>query len=310
MLGADYSWGRPSATALRTAGVQFVGRYAAAGRGGINISKAEADALRAAGINLYIFNEHQTSYMMGGRTSGVQAAQGALAVTRDAGISDGVIFFSADFEATLGQMATLGAFLDGAATVVGAAHVGIYGSHDVCAWVLDHTPYTHAVQCAAWSRGHWDPRIEIRQDRYNWSIAGTDCDGNTLIKDGGQFRLTQFPDPAPVVAHTADATASGVDVRALQTAVHAAADGVWGADTDRRVQAIRWLRTVLARSHPDLVHAAQQVLGVTADGVYGPATAAAWTRCVQAIQRALHIGADGLWGPATEAAYIAASPLR
>jgi hypothetical protein len=310
MLGADYSWGRPSTAALKNAGVRFVGRYAAAGRIGINISRAEADALRAADLNLYIFNEHQAGYMMGGRAAGAQAATGALAVTRDAGLPDGVVYFSADFQAQIGHMPTIGAFLAGAATSIGQGNVGIYGSHDVVAWVLDHTPVTHAVQCAAWSDGQWDPRAEIRQDRYGMTLGGAAIDGNTLVRDGGQFRLTKFP--PPITPRSSSNVGAGV-IGALQTAVHATVDGIYGPDTDRRLEAVRVLRTTLARSHPDLVRAAQPICGLSGaqvDGIWGVNTAVAWTRCVEAIQRALGVQADGLWGPATDAAYLAVSPAR
>jgi peptidoglycan hydrolase-like protein with peptidoglycan-binding domain len=94
----------------------------------------------------------------------------------------------------------------------------------------------------------------------------------------------------------------GVSVKAVQRAVGAAQDGVWGPDTDAKVRQYQ-------RGH-----------GLVADGVVGPATWASMQgtaptsssrptikrgdsgQYVAAVQRRLKINPDGIFGPATEAA--------
>jgi hypothetical protein len=310
MLGADYSWGRPRVDALKNAGVQFVGRYACANRPGINISKSEAAALRNAGINIGIFNEHEESYMMDGHDRGVAAAQGALAVTRAAGLPDGVVYFSVDFQTRPEHMQLIAEFLTGASEIVGMPNTGVYGSYFTCQWVLDNTLVRRTWQCVAWSGGKRETRADAVQDRYHWMLGGAECDGNTLLRtDGLRYQVAAAPASRPQPR----AFPAANDVRAIQNAVHATPDGVWGPDTDRRLETIRQTRTLLSRAHPDLARAAQATLGMTGrrvDGIWGPATAAAWVRCVRVIQGALHVPMDGIWGPATDVAYITASPQR
>lgn len=94
----------------------------------------------------------------------------------------------------------------------------------------------------------------------------------------------------------------GVSVQAVQRAVGAAQDGVWGPDTDAKVRQYQ-------RGH-----------GLVADGIVGPATWASMQgtaptsssrptvkrgdsgQYVAAVQRRLKINPDGIFGPATEAA--------
>lgn len=206
MIGADYSLGRPGGAALAAAGVQAVGRYAATGRSDVNITAAEVADLRGHGLDVFIFNEHESGYMLRGATRAASATAGALTVTRAAGLPDGVIFYSADFDATLGgaavsasalqNMARLVDFLTGAARVTGWEQVGIYGGYYTVAWLLDHVPeLQHAVQTSAWSSGRWDPRVFARQDGYNWTINGVNCDHLTVVNpDDGSLRYRKGSD--------------------------------------------------------------------------------------------------------------------
>src|SRR4051794_18236446 len=150
MIGADYSAGRPGGAALAAAGVKVVGRYAAAGRTSININAAEVADLRAHGIDVFIYNEHEASYMMGGAARAATVAPAAVKVCRDAGLPDGPIFYAVDWDATLGgaptsatalaNMRALADFLTGAARVTSWDVVGVYGGYYVIKWLLDNLP--------------------------------------------------------------------------------------------------------------------------------------------------------------------------
>jgi hypothetical protein len=207
MLGADYSSGRPGGSALAKAGVEAVGRYAAAGRDKVNISADEVKDLRAHGIDIYIYNEHAAGYMNGGATAAQKYVPGALQVCNDAGLPEGPIFYSVDYDATLGgqptsstalaNMHALEAFLKEAAKISGSWDlVGVYGGYYVIGWLLDDLPnLKHAVQTSAWSAGHWDSRAFARQDGYNWMINGVNCDHITITSpDEGSLRYRKGTD--------------------------------------------------------------------------------------------------------------------
>jgi hypothetical protein len=210
MIGADYSAGRPGGAALAAAGVKVVGRYAAAGRTSININAAEVADLRAHGIDVFIYNEHEASYMMGGAARAATVAPAAVKVCRDAGLPDGPIFYAVDWDATLGgaptsatalaNMRALADFLTGAARVTSWDVVGVYGGYYVIKWLLDNLPnLKHAVQTSAWSAGRWDSRAFCRQDGYNWMINGVNCDHLTVVNpDEGSLRYRKGGDDVPL----------------------------------------------------------------------------------------------------------------
>lgn len=312
MIGADFSLGRPGGAALAAAGVQAVGRYAAAGRDNVNITAAEVKDLRAHGIDVLIFNEHSAGYMLGGAAAAATIAPGAQQVCKAAGLPDGPIFYAADFDATRGgppvsaaalaDMRKLADFLTGAAKATSWDLVGIYGGYYAVKWLLDNLPnLRHAVQTYAWSWGAggtlWEPRAFCRQDGYNWFINGVNCDHLTIGRNDGSLRFASVP-PVPPVA----------DVRAIQRAVNATADGVWGLDTDSRCEVVRHQGGGFHGTTG--VYAVQSVLEVRVDGVWGPETTDAYDAAVRGVQAGLKVPVDGVWGSKTDAAYLAASPLR
>lgn len=314
MPGADYSMGRPGGQALAAAGVTFVMRYAARGRDNVNVHRDEVDDLLSHGIAVGVVNEHEAAYLLGGHSRGADAAAGARDVAVAAGLSGNLpIYFACDFDATLGGPPVSAAAIDnmrrlldtlqGAATALGGwQYVGLYGSVFVQDWIYVNTPLSRFWQCAAWSRGVVSPRAAIYQRAQQITVNGVSCDVNDLQLPAlaGLYGLTS--PPAPVSTETA---------RAVQRAVRAAPDGIWGPDTDRRCEAVRAMRNVPTRASRDLVRYLQgAVLVVRTDGIWGPVTSLAWISVVRRVQGALGVPADGIWGPQTDVAYQKASPLR
>jgi peptidoglycan hydrolase-like protein with peptidoglycan-binding domain len=276
VVGADYSSGRPGGAALAAAGVQVVGRYVSAGRNDINISAAEVRDLQSHGINVFTYNEHEASYMLGGASRAATVAPSALKVSRAAGLPDGPIIYAVDFDATrggvptsagaLGDMRKLSDFLTGAAKATSWDLVGVYGGYYVIDWLMDNLPnLKHAVQTSAWSAGHWDSRAFCRQDAYNWIINGVNCDHLTVTKtDTGALRFgndVKPPVKPPVkfvlsryLKYVPTNRMHGADVVATQKKVRVTADGDFGAKTQAGVAA--W----------------QRAHRLTADGIVGPAT--------------------------------------
>lgn len=140
-------------------------------------------------------------------------------------------------------------------------------------------------------------------DNYN----GTGIDASLFMGDDTTWSAwtgTIAPPPGPAPSPVSDKT------KAVQRAVHATADGVWGPDTDRRCESVRAMRDQVNRHNSGLVRLTQATLGVATDGIWGNQTGGAWEVSVHAIQAALGVAQDGVWGPGTDAAYLAASPTR
>jgi hypothetical protein len=119
---------------LKAAGVGAVGRYFGSAAWKC-ANRAECDALRGAGIDVFAIYETTATMMLGGHAAGVAGAKAALAgVAAAGGPANAVIFFCCDTDT--GDTVAVNAYLAGAATVMDPRRVGIYGSGAVCASAL------------------------------------------------------------------------------------------------------------------------------------------------------------------------------
>ncbi|MFI1912076.1 DUF1906 domain-containing protein [Nocardia sp. NPDC020380] len=202
-FGLDYAAGRPAASAIRTAGYDFVIRYLSDGGPtlpGKLLTPAEADDLRAQDISIVSTWETTATRMLDGFGAGVTDAHAALAqVLRCGGRTDRPIYFAADFDATAPQQTAIDAYLNGAATVLGAANVGIYGGYWPVSRALDGGTATWAWQTIAWSGGNLDPRIAVLQTGAQVTVDGVTCDVNQTDRtDFGQWDAeAEEPDLTP-----------------------------------------------------------------------------------------------------------------
>jgi hypothetical protein len=195
----DYSWGRPNLAELARLGKRFIIRYVSFDRTGKNLTKAEADAARAAGLSIVTNWEWDRFDQLGGRTRGVEHAREADRLHRAAGGPPEPIYFSTDFNATATQLATCYAYLEGAASVLGWGRVGCYGGRRTIDFMA-----TRGVrwlwQTYAWSgfsplsgrfdedNTRWHPAAAIHQYNNGVRVAGADCDLNRAMKtDYGQW---------------------------------------------------------------------------------------------------------------------------
>lgn len=94
---------------------------------------------------------------------------------------------------------------------------------------------------------------------------------------------------------------------AVQGAVGASQDGVWGNDTNWRVETVR---RAAGGEHPWGIAHTQRVCAVADDGVWGAQSQAGLKSAVRAVQRALSVPDDGVWGEHTDRVYLAAQDIR
>ncbi|MFI5542078.1 glycoside hydrolase domain-containing protein, partial [Nocardia sp. NPDC051900] len=149
----------------------------------------EADALRAAGIEIVSNWETYADRMRGGYAAGEYDATLALAQVRACGgRDDRPIYFSADWDTTEEEQALINDYLRGAAAVLGVENVGIYGGFWSVSRALDAGVARWAWQTDAWSGGQRDPRINIHQRIQQVRVDGVPCDVNeALTDDYGQW---------------------------------------------------------------------------------------------------------------------------
>jgi hypothetical protein len=188
-LGVDYSFARPSPASLRAAGFSFAVRYLS-DYAQKNITRAEADALMAAGIDVVANWEGDGhNEILDGWAGGVHAASVGAAEAAAAGMPSGrPIYFSIDFDAQPSQQAAVNAFMDGAASVIGRGRVGAYGSYGVITRLFDAGKITWGWQTYAWSYGQWNGRAQLRQVD-NSAACGGGCDiDQAIASDFGQWR--------------------------------------------------------------------------------------------------------------------------
>lgn len=198
-LGLDYAGGRPDPEAIRAAGFDFVVRYLSDGGPGLPgklLTPDEADALRAAGVDIVSNWETTADRMRAGYDAGVYDATAARAqVLTCGGRPDRPIYFSADWDAAPEDQTAIDDYLRGAASVLGAHNVGIYGGYWPASRALNDGVAEWEWQTDAWSGGQADDRRKMHQRIGTAVVDGVQCDINeALADDFGQWSYGEEPD--------------------------------------------------------------------------------------------------------------------
>ena len=215
--GVDYSfYPHPSVSALKAAGVRFVGRYVSPDPGsdtsGKNLLPGEFKALTGAGLSIILYAESYAARMKEGAPAGKADAQHFAAVTKALGAPGAVMYCAADWDATPGDQPAINNYLTAVAGVLGINRTGIYGGFYPVKRALDAGKARYAVQTVAWSGGQWDPRAQVRQQLYV-NVGGAQCDVLTSMKpDYGQWPRPPAPTPPPPGDYTADGTMTLADL--------------------------------------------------------------------------------------------------
>ncbi|RZU78068.1 uncharacterized protein DUF1906 [Micromonospora kangleipakensis] len=175
--GVDYSGDRPSVAGLVAAGKKFVVRYGGPGGSWKHIDAAEASALIRAGLSIVANAEGAADGLLGGRSAGIDWARQADAHFRALGMpADRPIYLSVDFDVTSGQWPVVADALRGAASVIGAGRVGVYGGRRAIEWARRDRVAAWYWQTYAWSGGVWVPGNHLEQYRNHVALAGGTVD--------------------------------------------------------------------------------------------------------------------------------------
>lgn len=263
-FGVDYAWGRPGATALKNAGVKFAARYLSHDATGKNLTHTEAKALSDAGIALVVVWETIAKRALAGRAAGVADATAAAKQALDCGMPGGrPIYFAVDFDASSSQEGAITAYLQGAATVLTKARVGIYGGYSPVAHALDGKHCAWGWQTYAWSATRWHSGAQLQQYSNDHIINGVGLDyDRSTVADFGQWRLGGSVTPPPV---------------------HDPHPTLRQGDTGPAV--VQLQQRLNAHDHP----------GLKEDGDFGPLT----DKAVRRFQQQHYLTVDGIVGPKT-----------
>lgn len=186
--GIDIAWARPDVDGIKATGAKWVARYFS-NDPTKNITEAEIKAYTAAGLAVVTVWESSAGAALKGRAQGVTDATKAKAQSKAVGLpADHVIYFAVDQDTTWAKVAD---YFEGAASVLGKYHVGIYGGYKVILGA-DKAGYTFLWQTLAWSNGLWVPNADIRQ------IGGTVLQGSADVDTSESLDFGQHPAPTTV----------------------------------------------------------------------------------------------------------------
>lgn len=192
--GVDYAFSQPSASALKAAGKVFACRYGGPGSAGKHLTATELAGLKARGIAVVANAEGAAGGFSGfaaGRAWAQQAKDHFGALGMPAGRP---IYFSVDWNAGASDWAGIDAACKGAASVIGADQVGVYGGYNTIAHCVSARTARWFWQTYAWSGGKWHPAAHIQQYRNGMTVGGAQCDLNrAMTKDYGQWGVDDMP---------------------------------------------------------------------------------------------------------------------
>jgi hypothetical protein len=172
--GVDYSSSRPGGAALAAAGKRFVVRYVPYGGYSKGLDRAELADLRAHGIGVALVWEQVTSRALQGAAAGAADALTSQAAVVSLGFPPTTpIYFAVDFAGTLAQQPAINQYLSGAASVIGKARVGVYGSYDVLNRCRANGTAAWFWQTYAWSGGNIASYAHLYQYHNGANVNGS-----------------------------------------------------------------------------------------------------------------------------------------
>jgi len=204
----DYSFTHPSPAALKAAGVTCAGRYFGQSGPPKNLTRAEAQALTAEGIDILTFFEYGTQQATGGAAQAAADVALARAQRKAIGMPDGrPFFFAVDFDIPdyapassdpLKKLGPAGEYFAYIHDHMGD-NAGGYGGYWFISRAFDAGLIKWGCQTVAWSGGQWDHRAQLRQTGATSNIGGFVVDVDTPERaDFGQWNLnTPSPPPPP-----------------------------------------------------------------------------------------------------------------
>lgn len=191
-LGIDIAWDRPTIAAIKATGAHWVARYFSTDTTK-NLTASEVHDYPAAGLAVVTVFESSAGRATQGRAAGIADARLAEQQRAAVGLPASHVHHFAVDEDT--SWASVQAYFDGAASVIGLGRTGCYGGLHVIEGAHGYG-IDYLWQTVAWSGGVWSPHATIRQMGGTVLSGGADVD-YAEVSDFGQFPRPAAPKPVP-----------------------------------------------------------------------------------------------------------------
>ncbi|WP_040948484.1 DUF1906 domain-containing protein [Gorillibacterium massiliense] len=170
-------------------GVSFIGRYVTP-ESWKTLSKAEADILQAAGLQILSVFERSANRTKGGHNAGAEDGREAYTQARNIGQPVGsAIYFAVDYDAPESDFELLETYLRAAVAQIPGYKLGVYGSYSVIEAMSKRFPGIYGWQTIAWSRGKRSESAHVFQREINVTQNGHLIDWNEQMREAGLWPI-------------------------------------------------------------------------------------------------------------------------
>jgi hypothetical protein len=153
----------PVANSFKRDGFEAVARYLVPS-GWKALTRAEADRISEAGLQIISVYETTASRALGGRGAGLVDGASAVLVAEKVGqLKGSTIYFAVDFDASNADMPAVIEYIKAASEATPEYNTGVYGSARVIKAVMAAGACSRFWQTYAWSRGEVVQGIHIHQ---------------------------------------------------------------------------------------------------------------------------------------------------
>ncbi|OXM87855.1 DUF1906 domain-containing protein [Paenibacillus rigui] len=181
-----------AAKAFYADGYEFVARYLVPS-GWKMLSKAEAELISKAGLQIVSVYETTADRALGGRAAGLSDGITAMQTARSIGQPEGsTIYFAVDFDATAAQMPAVIDYIRAASEITPGYNTGVYGSYSVVEAVSQAGACSRFWQTYAWSQGKQSSVMNIYQYQNDITVNGIGIDLNRSFGNEGWWNTLEY----------------------------------------------------------------------------------------------------------------------
>ncbi|MBO8164711.1 MAG: DUF1906 domain-containing protein [Brevibacillus sp.] len=178
---------------MYAAGMRFVCRYLVpASMAWKRLTRAEAEAITAAGMKIVSVFQRGTNDAKGGAVNGTWDGKAAYAEAKAIRQPEGTaIYFAVDYDAQPADYDAIEAYLRAAAAELPGYSVGVYGSYAVVEEMAKRGACSHFWQTYAWSKGCLSKAANIYQYKNGQTLAGHTVDLNDGLGGEGWWETAE-----------------------------------------------------------------------------------------------------------------------